>query len=63
MRWKRDSPSTSITESTLRAVLVKGHPASTPGDDHHDKQGGEGDNEDYHYFHQCCHRDHNDNAG
>ena len=30
--WKRDSPSTPITKSALRAVLVQSHPASSPDD-------------------------------
>ena len=33
--WKRDSPSTPITKSALRAVLVQSHPASSPDDNYH----------------------------
>ena len=41
--WKADSPSTAITKSSLRTVLVQCHPSATPGhiDDHQD------DNDDH----------------
>ena len=41
--WKRDSPSTPITKSALRAMLVQSHPASSPDDNYHDEDIDDGD--------------------